>query len=199
MKNERYNFSQIGHALLLLIGDDGCGKTSLIYRMVNGTFPTGNIPKLFGSYCANVQFGSSLINMEIWDSCNTQHNNSLCNPQTSCIILCFSISNRDSFNRCLVNYQAEIQLNLPNTPVILVGTKADLYEDPIYIKDNLITNSEGVEMASKINAVQYIETSALSDINVMRVFEVASTVSINRKNNKQHDNTNGNKNKCIIN
>ena len=59
---------------------------------------------------------------------------------------------------------------MPNRPIVLVGTKLDLRDDP---KTETIPLSEGLKIAKKIGAANYIECSALTGKNVNDVFETA--------------------------
>ena len=82
----------------------------------------------------------------------------------------------------------------PNVPIVLVGNKKDLRNDPSTIKElarmsefyvlfldcktkfleqEPVKIEEGRAMAEKIGAKHYIECSALSGDNVRKVFEVS--------------------------
>ena len=67
-----------------------------------------------------------------------------------------------------MQWYPEVSHHCPNTPSILVGTKLDLREDGGTIKmlkdKNMmpLTYPQGLQMAKEINAVKYIECSALT-------------------------------------
>ena len=71
----------------------------------------------------------------------------------------------------------EVAHHCPNTPIILVGTKLDLRDDKDYIeklkekKLAPITYPQGLSMAKEINAVKYLECSALSQKGLKTVFD----------------------------
>ncbi|EGC38107.1 hypothetical protein DICPUDRAFT_149292 [Dictyostelium purpureum] len=208
--NNKYG-DKVYYIKIVIVGDDGSGKTCLIYRLAENKFPQDYIPTIYGGYVGEFQFGPNKVQLAPWDTCGLEDQNKLrplSYDHTNCFVLCFSISNRESFNRCLDFWYPEIQRFCPNTPIVLVGTKSDVYNNPNYVKEQLVTNSEGVEMANKIKAVQYIETSSLDNINIMKVFETASFLSIenlNSNNNKNKYNNNNkdvnmeNNKRCIIN
>ena len=60
----------------------------------------------------------------------------------------------------------------PGAPVILVGNKIDRTDR------REVTTEEGWELARKINAVTYIECSALTEEGVRKVFEKAALVGL---------------------
>lgn len=72
-----------------------------------------------------------------------------------------------------------LSLDCPNTPLILVGTKLDLREDRETIdrlrEKNMapITYEQGMAKAKSINAVKYLECSALTQKGLKMVFDEA--------------------------
>ena len=86
-------------------------------------------------------------------------------PQTDVILVCFSISDRASFNNVKSKWKPEIADHLPGVPIILVGTKSDCSKS--------ISKSECEELAREINAVEYKETSALTQEGLKAGFDSA--------------------------
>ena len=73
----------------------------------------------------------------------------------------------------------EISHHAPSTPSILVGTKLDLREDRDTIEKLRekrmapITFPQGTQMMKEINAVKYLECSALTQKGLKNVFDEA--------------------------
>lgn len=73
----------------------------------------------------------------------------------------------------------EVSHHCPNTPIILVGTKLDLREDRETVEKLKekrlapITYPQGLAMAKEINAVKYLECSALTQKGLKNVFDEA--------------------------
>ena len=69
-------------------------------------------------------------------------------------------------------------------PIIPVGCKKDLRRDPKTIEDLrkagqwLVTPEEGMDMAQKIGAKQYLECSAISGEGVREVFQCATRAAL---------------------
>ena len=83
-------------------------------------------------------------------------------------LICFSIISPASFENVRAKWYPEVSHHCPNTPVVLVGTKLDLRDDQdtndLLAKKNLqpLTYAQGLQMAKEINAVKYLECSALT-------------------------------------
>ena len=72
----------------------------------------------------------------------------------------------------------------PDVPIILVGTKLDLREDKEHVEregSQYVSQREGLEMAKNVNAVKYMECSALTQYGVKEVFEEAMRVALKKK------------------
>ena len=88
--------------------------------------------------------------------------------QTDVFLICFSIISPASFENVRAKWYPEVSHHCPNTPVVLVGTKLDLRDDQdtndLLAKKNLqpLTYAQGLQMAKEINAVKYLECSALT-------------------------------------
>jgi GTPase SAR1 family protein len=73
----------------------------------------------------------------------------------------------------------EIEHHAPGVPIILVGTKLDLRDDP-EVREQLrqrkmapIQYEQAVQVAKEIRAVKYLECSALTQRNLKSVFDEA--------------------------
>lgn len=85
----------------------------------------------------------------------------------------------------------------PNTPIILVGTKADLRdneETQVYLKRqglSFVKREQGEHMKNKIKAITHLECSALTKRGVKEVFDQVIESVINPKLKSSG-------NKCVI-
>ena len=84
-----------------------------------------------------------------------------------------------SFENAKTKWWPEVTHHAPDTPIILVGTKLDLREDPemkARLRDRRmapITYSQAVQLAKEIRAVRYLECSALTQKGLKGVFDEA--------------------------
>lgn len=98
--------------------------------------------------------------------------------------MCFSIDSPDSLENIPEKWTPEVKHFCPNVPIILVGNKKDLRNDPSTIKElakmkqEPVKPEEGRAMAEKINAFAYLECSAKSKEGVREVFETATRAAL---------------------
>ncbi|KAJ3105676.1 Rho GTPase protein rac1 [Phlyctochytrium planicorne] len=122
------------------------------------------------------------INLGLWDTAGQEDYDRLrplSYPQTDVFLICFSLVSPPSFENVRTKWYPEIGHHAPNTPIILVGTKLDLREDREMIEKLRekrmapITYPQGLQMAKEINAVKYLECSALTQKGLKNVFDEA--------------------------
>ncbi|KAH7678391.1 small GTPase Rac protein 1 [Aphelenchoides avenae] len=96
------------------------------------------------------------INLSLFDSAGQEEYDRmrpLSYPNTDCFLLCFSIVNPASYENVRAKWHPEIAHHCSGTPVMLVGTKMDLRDDPevcIQLQKRRlapITHAQGVQMA----------------------------------------------------
>jgi len=85
----------------------------------------------------------------------------------------------------------EIQHHAPGVPIILVGTKSDLRNDPNMAAQlaakglRVVSIEEAQQRAREIGAVGYMECSALTQEGLKTVFDEAIRASLTKKTVKQ--------------
>jgi GTPase SAR1 family protein len=94
------------------------------------------------------------------------------------IWLCFSVTDRESFENLYKKWYKGLRLSCPQAPIILVALKCDLRQNEQAVLEMNraggllpISTEEGLEMSKKFKAAQYVECSAWSKIGMRRVFE----------------------------
>ena len=107
-------------------------------------------------------------------------------PDVHVILMCFAIDNPDSLKKIVAKWSQEVYHFSPNVPVILVGNKIDLRNDPAtreeLSKRNLepVAAEEGIIVAQRIGAHVYRECSAKTRVGVRGIFDMAAMASLLR-------------------
>ncbi|EDV45916.1 ras-related protein Rab-18 [Drosophila erecta] len=152
---------------LLVIGESGVGKSSLIRRFVENKFDMNH------DVTIGMDFKSKVMNVDgidykvaLWDTAGAERFRSLTPSfyrKALGAILVYDITNRDSLVK-LETWLAELDSysDNPNIAIIVVGNKID--------QERVVDREEGRKFARKHRAL-FIETSAKCDQFVSDVFK----------------------------
>lgn len=108
------------------------------------------------------------------------------------ILIGFSVDSPDSLENVQHKWIEEARERCPDVPIILVGLKNDLRQDPIAIEEmrkrsqKFVTPREGEQMAQMCGARKYLECSSLTGEGVDDVFEAATRAAL-LHNGKQRE------------
>ena len=176
------------HVKLVTVGDIITGKTPLVIRYIKGTFPSEWIPTVFDYWTDHKVVDGTNVDIEVVDVSGYEDYARLwpmvAYPGTDVVLLCFAIDTPSSFANVKERWCPELGHHCPGTPILLVGTKEDLRDDPVIVGDlatkglSTITYQQGLECARNIGAVKYMECSALTNKGVQEVFLEAVMIAL---------------------
>ncbi|UJR33114.1 hypothetical protein I4U23_020571 [Adineta vaga] len=179
---------------VVVVGDGYTGKTTLCIVYKDGEYPQDPyVPTIFENYAATVTINNKKYILNLFDSAGQEEYDQLrimAYPNTNIFILCFSVVDPDSYSNILSKWIPELNRYAPRIPIVLVGTKLDLRNDPSTLEQlaeknqRPITQSQGEYLARICSAKAYLECSSMLNFNVRNVFEQA--VEIHNLQNQRH-------------
>ncbi|XP_052071677.1 ras-related protein Rac1-like isoform X1 [Mytilus californianus] len=168
---------------LVVVGDCGVGKSSLLMSYVEKRFPGEYVPFVcdLHDYKHNIQLDDAFVQLCLVDTACKEEYDRLrptAYKETDIFLICFSLVDIDSFQNVEQKWIPEVRHHCPFIPFILIGTKLDLREDVLNEasaqETPFVSYQDGRSFADKLNAAEYIECSALTLKGVKSVFDEAA-------------------------
>lgn len=162
---------------LVIVGGGGTGKTSLLMVFSRRSFPTEYIPTVFENYVSEIVCEKKIVDLALWDTAGQEDYDRLrplSYPDTDVVLLCYAVNDRTSYTQILTKWNPEVEHFCEGVPKILVALKADMRSGEASEKGGAyVSQEEGQELAYKIGAFKFIESSAKLRENVESVFDLA--------------------------
>jgi small GTP-binding protein len=176
VKRQLSDMKNVKKYKIIIIGDEGSGKSSLLLKFTEGTFQY----KIYTTIGVDLKakymnIYGTIIKLHIWDTAGQERFRSIIRTYyatTSGIILVFDLANRESFLNLKIWINELRYVDKDCCPILLVGNKVDLKSN------HQVTNKEIEDFIinNKLN-MSYLEASAKSDINIKEIFiEIAKKV-----------------------
>lgn len=157
---------------VVLLGNSGVGKSSLVLRFVADNFKSDGDATIGASYMGKMlQFNDRMIKFNIWDTAGQERYHSLAKMyyrDANAAIMTYDITKRESFEG-LKRWHQELQEFGPKDIVITIaGNKEDLVENEV------VSPEEVKAFANSIGAI-YRKTSAKTNYGVEQLFRDIAT------------------------
>ncbi|XP_063709682.1 ras-related protein Rab-18 [Culicoides brevitarsis] len=153
---------------LLIIGESGVGKSSLMLRFTDDQFEESQCTTIGVDFRTKVMdIDDVKFKLAIWDTAGQERFRTLTSSfyrDAVGAILMYDVTNRTTFDKLdMWLDELEINGNKPNMAKMLVGNKIDRV-------DRQVAREEGLAFARK-HRMLFVESSAKTSENVMNVFE----------------------------
>ncbi len=154
---------------ILVGGDAGVGKTTLLNRFTNGEFiDSSKMTVGAGFFSKFLELETVICQLQLWDVAGQERFRFLIDtyiPGARGALILYDTTSMTSF----VNIQKWVQLVRQKNrklPIIMVGTKADLEEFSI------VSDYYAKLTQKKLNMLDYVKTSSKTGLNVDKSFEI---------------------------
>ena len=163
---------------LLMIGDSGVGKSSLLLRYSNDIFTESFISTIGVDFkIKKLDIGGKKIKLQIWDTSGQERFQTITKSYyrgANGVIIVYDITNLHTFNN-IQKWIGELEINSKDDiKMLIIGNKCDL--------ENLrvVTKECGEKLAETLK-IPFIETSTKNSINTDEAF-----LSITQEMLKRH-------------
>ncbi|EJK75494.1 hypothetical protein THAOC_02783 [Thalassiosira oceanica] len=168
---------------VVMLGDSGVGKTSLVARLTNPNAPLNHdISATMG-----IEFDTQMLDTphgkvkaQIWDTAGQERFARVLLPtyfrKAKGVILVYDVTSAKSFDSLGERWMAQLHdhANSDELAKLLVGNKCDL-------EDSREVTKEKAEMFCNEHGMEHLETSAKSGANVLKAFERLITIRARRR------------------
>ena len=154
---------------IVLIGESGVGKTSLISQLMDQTFQLDQQSTTGGTFSTKTALcdNSRILKLEIWDTAGQERYRSLTTmfyKDANAAVLVYDITRKDSFEQLEEYWTKQIKENSPSDIILAVcGNKSDLVE-----KED-VNEDTARKFAQSLGAI-FVSTSAKSMEQVNNLF-----------------------------
>lgn len=128
---------------------------------------------------------STDVELTLWDTAGQEEFDklrSLSYADTHVVVLCFDTSNPTSLENVESRWIPEIQEHCPGVRIVLVALKCDLRDSSEPQSGpsdkNVLTYTDGVQVAKRIKATRYLECSAKMNRGVDEAFDQIASVAL---------------------
>lgn len=161
---------------IVIVGDSGCGKTSLFNSYIRGSFPREYEPTIFENHRSFVQRqNGDIISADLWDTAGQEEYERLRRlsyQDADLVIIAYNINSADSLSNIPDVWAIETLTYSPGSLVLLVGLKSDMQWN--------VNPLDAERVAREIGAIGHIQCSSLVGDNVEGVFDCVFNAVYNR-------------------
>ena len=165
---------------VLFISEFAADINNLIRNYCKDEFPDRQI--LYDNYSINVDVDGVNLELSLTEIVGDQHLREMSYPNTDVIVLCFGVDRPQSLEGVQKKWIPEIKAHCPSVPIILVGTRKDARDNMngnvALPNKEYIKREEGMRVARKIKAAQYLECSVQTTEGVDTIFKTVGNIAL---------------------
>ncbi|CUS24650.1 LAQU0S18e01112g1_1 [Lachancea quebecensis] len=165
------------HLKFVVVGDGAVGKTCLLISYTQGSFPEEYVPTVFENYVTKMKGpGNAVIELALWDTAGQEEYNRLrplSYTDVDLLMVCYSVDSKTSLHNVQELWIPEVRHFCPDTPIMLVGLKSDLYA--LDNLEKLVDPKDAELFAQQMGLMGHYQCSAKYRSNIDELFNVAIT------------------------
>uniref|UniRef100_A0A0B6YAL3 Uncharacterized protein n=1 Tax=Arion vulgaris TaxID=1028688 RepID=A0A0B6YAL3_9EUPU len=170
-------------AKLVLLGDQGVGKSSLALRFVRGQFPEHSEATVGAAFLTQtVQIQGQSLKFDIWDTAGQERYHSLAPMYyrgAQAAVVVYDINNANTFNRAISWVRELRQQTTGNIVIVLAGNKIDL------AAEHRVVQTEDARLFAEESGLIFAECSAKSGLAVHEMFMMIAQKMIGKQSGNQ--------------
>jgi len=175
---------------VIILGDSGVGKTSLMNQYVNKKFSSQYKATIGADFLTKeVMVDDRLVTMQIWDTAGQERFQSLgvaFYRGADCCVLVYDVNNAKSFET-LSSWMDEFLVQASprdseNFPFVVLGNKIDLEESK-----RMVSQKRAMTWCQSKGNIPYFETSAKEAINVEQAFQTIAKNALQQETDVEID------------
>ena len=181
---------------VVLLGEMGVGKTSIISRFINNSFEEEVISTKGANFSSKTiifkECENKSVQFDLWDTAGQEQYRSLTMifyKDAKIVLLVYDITRKETFEEIKKYWYKQIKENsTPDIIIAVVANKCDLLDN------EEVSEEEGKEFANQIGAI-FKSTSCSENIGIEELFKDIGTKFLNTNFS---DDTSGTNNNIII-
>jgi len=185
LETEALNISYDFLFKIIIIGESGVGKSSLLMRYVDNYFPEHYISTIGVDFkIKTLTSDGKLVKLQIWDTAGQEKFRFITNSfyrGSHGVILVFDVTDQHSFDK-IKQWVSDVNSFQPNAPLILVANKCDR-------TDKRVVREEDAIKFANDHGMMYVESSCKSGVGVETVFEKLTSKLTARSTIQTHSKT----------
>ncbi len=172
MAQPQANVPVIKRLKVIVIGDSGVGKTSLIAAHLNGKFQNEDLPAYFDTQTLQSMEGETIVSLEVVDTPGEdefQRMRVQMYQGAHVAVLCYSVTRPSTLVNISRKWAPEVHAYFPKIPIILVGTMSDLREDKATVEKLAIKDLKPVAPDQAKHKLKEIKGHLLAETSALQM------------------------------